>query len=560
MFKSWFVGILLCCIDTCFGALDWSLSLALRCFSCRQRRRRRGQERQRVVIVGGGFAGLHALRRLRARFDVTLIDRKHHFEYTPGILRAFVEPAWLDRLTAPLPPRSSSCCCDSAPRLLRCLLSLCCGCCGLLGGGGCGHNDGDDSVRFVCGQATQVTARSVRVRPSSGAAVAATASAALVSNGAMDGEEAEDVQVEFDYLLLGSGSSYTAPIKSAYLRRRQPVLSQSAQGQAELEEQTARSGDDAASWQQDEGTLAGRRATFQRFHERLCRAATVLIVGAGPVGVELAAEILSCTSPRVRQGVRQVIITDMAREVCPALPARSRAHLTRWLAASARCELELGTAIGGTFPDGLLIDTRGATLSDGRRLEADLVFRCTGFRAETVGCEARHVEEGGGSATAQLKRDSGSGALLVDEHLRLLRADGGGPALGGVAFGMGDCCMHASAEPKLGHTAEVNAELAARNVMRLAAAAAAAAERKAGGCGYGSTAATTANRGAVAATALLSYPQGVVGAERTPRIFCISLGKYDASLCFNGLVINGPLAALVKHGKLSPCYPSAGAS
>ena len=40
----------------------------------------------------------------------------------------------------------------------------------------------------------------------------------------------------------------------------------------------------------------------------------------GPVGVELAAEILTCAAPRVRSAVRKVILTDMAREVCPTLP------------------------------------------------------------------------------------------------------------------------------------------------------------------------------------------------------------------------------------------------
>jgi NADH dehydrogenase len=41
--------------------------------------------RPRVVVVGGGFAGMGALRALDGRERVTLIDRKPHFEFLPNI-------------------------------------------------------------------------------------------------------------------------------------------------------------------------------------------------------------------------------------------------------------------------------------------------------------------------------------------------------------------------------------------------------------------------------------------------------------------------------------------
>lgn len=45
----------------------------------------------------------------------------------------------------------------------------------------------------------------------------------------------------------------------------------------------------------------------------------------------------------------------------------------------------------------------------------------------------------------------------------------------------------------------------------------------------------------------LRYPDGVIGgASKTPLIYNISLGKYDASVGFNGVVFNGPVAALLK--------------
>jgi len=51
---------------------------------------RNSEEEKKIVIIGGGFAGLAACRALRNR-NVTLIDSKEYFEYTPGILKNFVD-------------------------------------------------------------------------------------------------------------------------------------------------------------------------------------------------------------------------------------------------------------------------------------------------------------------------------------------------------------------------------------------------------------------------------------------------------------------------------------
>ena len=73
--------------------------------------------RRRVLVVGGSFSGLAAGRDLAKHFlaaravseraggaKVTIIDAKEHFEYTPGILRAFVKPKHLDALSFTLQP------------------------------------------------------------------------------------------------------------------------------------------------------------------------------------------------------------------------------------------------------------------------------------------------------------------------------------------------------------------------------------------------------------------------------------------------------------------------
>eukprot|EP01102_Stenamoeba_stenopodia_P001054 TRINITY_DN10935_c0_g1_i2.p1 TRINITY_DN10935_c0_g1~~TRINITY_DN10935_c0_g1_i2.p1 ORF type:complete len:330 (+),score=93.46 TRINITY_DN10935_c0_g1_i2:235-1224(+) len=46
----------------------------------------------RVVVIGGGFAGVAAAKKLEQYFNVTLVDKKKYFEFTPSLLRTFVDP------------------------------------------------------------------------------------------------------------------------------------------------------------------------------------------------------------------------------------------------------------------------------------------------------------------------------------------------------------------------------------------------------------------------------------------------------------------------------------
>ena len=49
---------------------------------------------KKIVIIGGGFTGALCAKKLEKdkNFQVTLIDNKPYFEYTPGILRTILEP------------------------------------------------------------------------------------------------------------------------------------------------------------------------------------------------------------------------------------------------------------------------------------------------------------------------------------------------------------------------------------------------------------------------------------------------------------------------------------
>ncbi len=106
---------------------------------------------KKVVIIGGGFAGAYVARELEKdrALAVTLIDTKDYFEFTPGILRAIVEPLHLKKVQ----------------RL---------------------HQHYLKKTRILNGEVTEVTAHDVFVN---------------------------NQRILFDYLVISSGSSYNLPIK-----------------------------------------------------------------------------------------------------------------------------------------------------------------------------------------------------------------------------------------------------------------------------------------------------------------------------------------------------------
>ncbi|KAF2074220.1 hypothetical protein CYY_004466 [Polysphondylium violaceum] len=56
------------------------------------------EDRKRVVIIGGGFSGSIVAQKLENDYQVTLIDTKDFFEFTPSILRTIVEPTHVRKI------------------------------------------------------------------------------------------------------------------------------------------------------------------------------------------------------------------------------------------------------------------------------------------------------------------------------------------------------------------------------------------------------------------------------------------------------------------------------
>jgi hypothetical protein len=59
---------------------------------------------RRVLVIGGSFSGLCVARDMSTHFLVTIVDAKEFFEYTPGVLRAYVKPKHFDALSFNLHP------------------------------------------------------------------------------------------------------------------------------------------------------------------------------------------------------------------------------------------------------------------------------------------------------------------------------------------------------------------------------------------------------------------------------------------------------------------------
>lgn len=136
-------------LQASLNVIDWCMQLLQFVFSPLPHLFSRRTHSKDIVIVGASFGGLAALQELKGRRDVrvTLVDFKEYFEYTPGVLRCFIEPEYLSKLTCELPRKMNT---------------------------------------LVIGEVTGVSATAVEVRQPDGTAF----------------------ELSFDYLVLACGSTY----------------------------------------------------------------------------------------------------------------------------------------------------------------------------------------------------------------------------------------------------------------------------------------------------------------------------------------------------------------
>ncbi|CAG9318393.1 unnamed protein product [Blepharisma stoltei] len=156
----------------------------------------------KVLIIGGSFAGLTAARELCQDFQVTLVDLKEYYEYTPGILRAMVDPNAYPSISVKYADISQSMGFD-----------------------------------FIKGEVIELSSHSAEIQNAQGI-----------------------VMTTFDYCIIACGTDYYDPIKP---HRTYEDLSNE------------------------------RHETIIETHDEIEEAQSIMILGAGIVGVELAGELVS---------------------------------------------------------------------------------------------------------------------------------------------------------------------------------------------------------------------------------------------------------------------------
>lgn len=169
-------------------------------------------------------------------------------------------------------------------------------------------------------------------------------------------------------------------------------------------------------------TMEGRAKEFARANADLGSAASVLIIGGGPVGVELAGEIAA------RYPDKSVTLAQGADRLLDALSPKASRLATKFLT-------DMGVSV--------LLNTRLSEADETYR-NADIVYSCVGQRSNTGLMQAHFA----GSLTER-------GLIQVDEYLRVQDTEN--------IFALGD----SSTAPglKLGYLADAQGALLAKNII-----------------------------------------------------------------------------------------------
>jgi NADH dehydrogenase FAD-containing subunit len=177
------------------------------------------------------------------------------------------------------------------------------------------------------------------------------------------------------------------------------------------------------------GSAPGRREHFHQWADRLHRAQRVVIVGGGPVGVELAGEILE------DQRGKQLTLIHNGPTILPALTRGPQRYAHSFL-TNRGAEVLLNQ----TASDAQLVLSRVTTSS------GDLVFHCAGYRIDT-----------GYLRDFPAPVLDAAGRVLTDQYLRMAGTEN--------IFVAGD--ITALPEPRLGIWAGKHAAVIIDNLRKL---------------------------------------------------------------------------------------------
>lgn len=382
------------------------------------------RDKKTIAVVGGSFAGIATATHLSLDplVQVVLIERKTYFEYTPGILRALVEPESYASLTCPI----------AIP-----------------------------NVRVVYGEACDVSDKSLTVK--------------------LTGCNGKTMDVNFDYLVLAHGSTYFSPIKATSV----------------------------------ETGLAMRQQSMNKFTASLPSYKRVTIVGAGLVGIELAAEI-AIKFPQLRISIHSMnptILPGFHPSVIKYVEDFFKAHKVTMVVNStfnivsyAPSSDELFLPCVGITPSPLTWAKNAVSSSStssgpsSRTPTPPLEFHDSSLSSTCVRRVIPPVTTGFGDV---------QGNIPVLSSQQSPRASN--------VFAVGDVSFHPAGLPKMAFVAEAD--------------------------GHGVAIALSAM---VRGKKACRYPQSLFYGCNAPGICCISLGPKDGILIFNQLRVYGRIASFAK--------------
>jgi NADH dehydrogenase FAD-containing subunit len=180
-------------------------------------------------------------------------------------------------------------------------------------------------------------------------------------------------------------------------------------------------------------SIEEREAEWRTEHEKIFRAASIAIVGGGPIGVELAGEILS------RFPGKTVTLVHDTDRLLPALPKGAGAKAQRVLERSgARIILNSAGEVGA--------DGSAVRLPSGEEVSADIVLQVTGIEIDVAYMRDNFAES-----------LSSEGQVMINDFLQVSGAD--------HIFALGD--INNAPCIKLGAFATSQARRAAGNLVSL---------------------------------------------------------------------------------------------
>ena len=409
---------------------------------------------QTVVIVGGGFAGLAALQELReqqprgVRFRIVLMDAKTYFEYTPGVLRLFCDPKHLLKVAGRLPTSRHH---------------------DVLQGKVLAVNQKDDKGNTFLlyqhcnknGSTTSLSSSSLlttKTKPPSTTTTTTTR------------------RLYYHHLILATGTrQQTWPITPSF---------------------------------DTDASLSSRAQTWYTAHRRLLRAKSILILGGGAVGVELAAEIV-CHFRGSTNNNKTVTLIQSSDRLVPLLDSDSTSRY-----ALAFLERRGVRVLLNTKP--LEWNEHECTLPNGTKLTADIVHVCFGSEAHSDMLSRNNNNNNNRTripVNVHLQYNSDTSTMTTTTTARNSSSTTAPPI-----FCCGDVALPPTEGLQQAFQAEIQGIVAARNVVRLATG-----------------------------RPLGQYPQDMAESSRMPLIYVLSLGRYDGVVGLNGFVLCcGPIAAVLK--------------